>query len=367
MIAWVYGSGFPKSHNLKGDWDGWGTALKPALEPITMARKPLGEKTVAANVLEHGTGALNVDGSRIKPTIAPGGREWEEQRNRAFLSAAIAALSDKLTELERCPSIAVEAAGPTTSAKVASPQPATCKPVTGCCDGTKAGSTSTSSNTGEFGRMPKAQSLTDIASIIETASRPTIDWATWNSCQCPSTSAITSASITAALKNLRLAASNSSSAGTAGRWPSNLIHDGSDEVVGLFPQSNSSATPRNRNLKQDRDQWRMGGSQYNNTVEYGDTGSAARFFYQAKCSKKDRGDGNGHPTVKPTDLMRYLCRLVTPPGGIVLDPFMGSGSTGKAAVLEGFRFIGIEREPAYYAIAQERVQAPEAKQLTLIH
>jgi len=140
-------------------------------------------------------------------------------------------------------------------------------------------------------------------------------------------------------------------AATAGRWPANLIHDGSDEVVGLL-------------------------------------GDAARFFYCAKASKADRDEGceglseqrggslnmrtdghsqangmdtgprrNHHPTVKPTDLMRYLCRLVTPPGGVVLDPFMGSGSTGKAAVLEGFRFIGIEREAEYVEIARTRIHA----------
>ena len=119
-----------------------------------------------------------------------------------------------------------------------------------------------------------------------------------------------------------------------GRWPANLIHDGSDEVVGLFPNTAS--------------------------------GSAARFFYCAKASNVDRDEGcewlehalprkNHHPTVKPTDLMRYLCRLVTPPNGIVLDPFMGSGSTGKAAILEGFRFIGIEREADYIEIAKVRI------------
>ena len=91
-------------------------------------------------------------------------------------------------------------------------------------------------------------------------------------------------------------------------------------------------------------------------------GSAARFFYCAKASKRDRDEGldgsrNVHPTVKPTDLMRYLCRLVTPPGGVVLDPFMGSGSTGKAAMLEGFRFIGVEREPEYIEIARARIEA----------
>jgi len=84
-------------------------------------------------------------------------------------------------------------------------------------------------------------------------------------------------------------------------------------------------------------------------------GSAARFFYTAKASKADREPGNSHPCVKPTDLMRYLCRLVTPPGGIVFDPFCGSGSTGKAAVLEGFEFIGIEQDAAYVEIARNRI------------
>lgn len=106
-----------------------------------------------------------------------------------------------------------------------------------------------------------------------------------------------------------------------GRWPANLIHDGGDEVLAAFPAA----------------------------------GSAARFFYCAKASKADREEGNAHPTVKPTDLMRYLCRLVTPRGGIVLDPFTGSGSTGKAAVLEGFDFIGIEREVQYVEIARRRI------------
>jgi site-specific DNA-methyltransferase (adenine-specific) len=129
-----------------------------------------------------------------------------------------------------------------------------------------------------------------------------------------------------------------------------------------------------------------------NDLGYGDSGSAARFFYCAKASKADRDEGcegmelvthqsgmgggampvdddgnardrfkaqsrNHHPTVKPTALMQYLCRLVTPPGGTVLDPFMGSGSTGKAAMLEGFDFIGIERDPEYVKIAEARIGA----------
>jgi site-specific DNA-methyltransferase (adenine-specific) len=244
LIAWVYGSGFPKSRNLDGDWQGWGTALKPALEPITVARKPL-TGTVAANVLEHGTGAINVDGCRVG-----------------------------------------------TSKDVPS-------------------SVSTSSQwfgvNGESG--------------AESGHNPNI-----------------------------------------GRWPANLIHDGSDEVVGLFPQADGMK--RGTLRRGATTGLAMGAHGIYGEMQpmelqagYGDTGSAARFFYCAKASKADRGDGNGHPTVKPTELMRYLCRLVTPPGGVVLDPFMGSGSTGKAAALEGFQFIGIEREAEYLEIACQRVQA----------
>ena len=92
---------------------------------------------------------------------------------------------------------------------------------------------------------------------------------------------------------------------------------------------------------------------------YGDTGGASRFFYCAKASRKDRGEGNSHPTVKNTELMRWLCRLVTPPGGTVLDPFAGSGSTGLAALAEGLGFVGIERDPAYFRIAQDRLAAAQ--------
>jgi len=175
----------------------------------------------------------------------------------------------------------------------------------------------------------------------------------------------------------------------AGRFPANIIHDGSDEVVGLFPQQNGVVGARREGgdksifigggHQQAEKQRIVGGTK--------DSGSAARFFYCAKASKRDRDEGceeleerggsleggndkrnghdkpqlqprrNHHPTVKPTDLMRYLCRLVTPPGGIVLDPFMGSGSTGKACALEGFRFIGIEREAEYIEIAERRIMA----------
>jgi DNA modification methylase len=208
-------------------WAGWGTALKPSLEPITMARKPLGG-TVAANVLEHGTGAINVDGCRV-------------------------ATSDNLGRGDQSAS---------TKTKV------------------------------EGWDRPWMQDEAAKAAHAERVN------------------------------------ANVAKAEALGRWPANLLHDGSDEVVGLFPiEANNSA---------------------------------ARFFYTAKASKDDRDGGNTHPTVKPTDLMRYLCRLVTPPGGVVLDPFMGSGSTGKAAMLEGLGFIGIEREAQYHAIAEQRISRAAA-------
>lgn len=133
-----------------------------------------------------------------------------------------------------------------------------------------------------------------------------------------------------------------------------LPNPGSPEVLGLFPVTGASkANARNngefKSVAKGKDLPHV-------TYGHNDNGgSAARFFYCAKASKADRGKGNNHPTVKPTSLMRYLCRLVTPPGGIVLDPFMGSGSTGKAALLEGFDFIGIEREVEFYEIAKARV------------
>jgi site-specific DNA-methyltransferase (adenine-specific) len=241
-------------------WSGWGTALKPAWEPITMARKPLACCTVAANVLKYGTGALNVDGCRV-------GVE-----------------STKRT-----------------------------------CNGVGQSSSFDMAASGEH----------------------------------------------------RVNGSDS------GRWPANLIHDGSDEVVGLFPQTVGKIGMVGNTGGNNRIYGKLG-RQEDRQPGTTDTGSAARFFYCAKASAKDRDEGvagvaggmsgrrdgsmgsitmrkNTHPTVKPTDLMRYLCRLVTPPGGIVLDPFMGSGSTGKAAILEGFQFIGIERETEYLAIAEARI------------
>lgn len=174
----------------------------------------------------------------------------------------------------------------------------------------------------------------------------------------------------------------------AGRWPANILHDGSDEVVAAFPASNGSGASRVlKRGERAAEGWGM--ADQPGQLRDAGTGSAARFFWSPKASRSDRNEGldgmptkqqdpgreagrpggenprnrgaaertNHHPTVKPTDLMRYLCRLVTPPGGVVLDPFMGSGSTLKAAELEGFSAIGIELSAEYIAIAQRRIAA----------
>jgi len=272
MIAWVYGSGFPKSLNVSKaidkaagaeretpfspeaqQWEGWGTALKPALEPITVARKPF-KGTVAANVLEHGTGAINIDGCRV-------------------------ATDDNL-------------------------------------------------NGGAY--------------AINGLER-TDEWGANNGFR----------------RNQGLEYVQPS-----GRWPANLIHDGSEEVASLFPQSNSSQPSANGRYGDGKGR---GGnaifgdglnSSTPNRAPIGDSGSAARFFYTAKATKAER-QGCTHSTVKPLDLMAYLCRLVTPPGGTVLDPFMGSGTTIKAALPEGFNAIGIERDPSYFAMAEHRMNGAQ--------
>jgi DNA modification methylase len=266
---------------IKKNLEGFGTALKPALEPITLARKPL-IGTVAANVLEHGTGGLNIDGCRVGT---------EERWN------------------------------------------------------------------------PPVGELTGIGS---SRTSPTGE----------------GHSVT-------------------GRWPANFIHDGSDEVLALFPETGPAKASDRGPGKGKTGCYGVFGGDPGVRGHDDDGGSAARFFYCAKASRDDRDEGcgaleertkrilgsgiissdhpetasgggdrlarNPHPTVKPTDLMRYLCRLITPPNGIVLDPFMGSGSTGKAAMAEGFRFIGIEREAEYIEIARARIcaEAEKPRQLSL--
>jgi DNA modification methylase len=278
QIGWCFGSGFPKSHDVsKGidraagaerevvgfrkpdgsgvagaaapdqsgshiwtgelrssvgvtdaarQWQGWGTALKPAWEPIVLARKPL-IGTVAANVLAHGTGAINIAACRVA--------------------------TDELTPRNNSNTDTLLKKGFEGEAKTIHPSP-------------------------------------------------------------------------------------------LGRWPANIVHDGSDEVVGAFPHTQSGYSDGTKSGIQQNVFSKYGSGKFAET--YGDEGSAARFFYTAKADADDRL-GSKHPTVKPLDLMQWLVRLVTPPGGTVLDPFAGTGTTGEAAFREGFRAVLIEREPEY--------------------
>jgi DNA modification methylase len=248
-IAWIYASGFPKSHNLKDEWQGWGTALKPAFEPVIAARKPL-IGTVAANVLEHGTGALNIDGSRI------GTEGGSERQGKANLP-------------------------------------------------------SESGWANMYGHRPVKIN--------------------------------------------------------AGRWPANVILDeySAGELDKQSGTSSSKVTAMKAGLVEGIGSRNLSpkATAYESVRGHSDSGGASRFFYVAKASKRDRNEGlegsNFHPTVKPTNLMRYLVKLVTPPGGTVLDPFTGSGSTGKAAILEGFDFIGIEMTEEYLPIIDARLKHAE--------
>jgi site-specific DNA-methyltransferase (adenine-specific) len=184
------------------------------------------------------------------------------------------------------------------------------------------------------------------------------------------------------------------------RWPANFIHDGSDEVLELFPETKSGLLAKHHKVKGSGGASDfLGASMKRDSFEKdygGDSGTAARFYYCAKSSTTERNEGlddmvpqrqadrvlddgvggdnprnrtntpkqNFHPTVKPIALMAYLCRLVTQPGGVVLDPFMGSGTTGIACVLEGFDFIGIEREQDYFEIAKHRIDYHKKKKDT---
>jgi DNA modification methylase len=228
-------------------WEGWGTALKPTVEPIVMARKPL-IGTVAENVLTYGTGGLNIDGTRI---------------------------------------------------------------------GTDVISTHNAPKGTFAGGEPDRGSDTD---SYQTH---------------------------------------------VGRWPANVIFD--EDTAGLLDEQSGKVRITSGMKKVGSFSFAPGQkTQPAKLIQGKETkGGASRFFYVARASKRDRNEGldnsNAHPTVKPTDLMRYLIKLITPPGGTVLDPFTGSGSTGKAAILEGFDFIGIELTEDYWPIIEGRLKHAEAQ------
>jgi DNA modification methylase len=334
MIAWVYGSGFPKSLDVSkaidkagGDalaWRAFSESYAAAVEKSDMKHADIDR-------------ALGIKSSSCywARTDHRGGmpprHHWERVREMLSLPNEFALLYD---EAER------EVVGEKSS---------------GLSGGTGA-------TVGRFTDSRNARGLVDITAPATAAAK---EWAGWGTALKPALEPITVARkpivgtvannvLTWGTGGVNVDGSRIPCESGQGRWPANLIHDGSEEVVGLFPQTNSGGfcgttqQPTNGQSK---------GKERQRTREdrLPDSGSAARFFYCAKASKADRGDANHHPTVKPTDLMRYLCRLVTPPNGTILDPFMGSGSTGKAAIMEGFRFIGIEREAEYLEIARARI------------
>lgn len=227
-IMWVYGSGFPKSHNLNGDWNGYGTALKSAYEPIIVARKPFGG-TVASNVQQHGCGAMNIDECRVG---TPGGSPAANRRATARKTGN-APMSDRTLGSNKA---------------------------------------SVTQAMGKIGRRGLAE--------VYCEERPSE---------------------------------------SLGRWPANLIHDGSEEVLEGFPNESH------------------------------------RFFYTPKASKSERGKDNKHPTVKPLKLMEYLLKLICPPGSFVLDPFIGSGSTLVAGLGMNVQFVGIDNDRESFETAIRRI------------
>ena len=286
QIMWIYGSGFPKSHNIGkqiGDEDfGWGTALKPAHEPIVLARKPISEKSIADNVLKWGTGGINIDGCRIEgndakyPDTNP---DFKDVGAKSKEAIGIDKLSFGQTE--------------NVKRKRANRNPRTDESVF---------------NKSTTGFKSETQEFAD--------------------------------------------------ADPRGRFPANIIHDGSDVVQDIFPNTKTTYVSKHHANNRTTES-AVGDLGHPGNQGFDDEGSASRYFYCPKTSKSERHNSaikNTHPTVKPVELMKYLCRLVTPKGGTVLDPFMGSGSTGMAAKDEGFDFIGIEKEREYYEIAEARIK-----------
>lgn len=266
-IAWLYGSGFPKSHNQTGEWEGWGTALKPAMELIAVAQRPF-EGSVKANLGRQGVGALNIDGCRV-------GYASDVDREVAHKNA--------------------------------------------------------------LGPVERAKSF----KMIFEGGRKSAGFADTHSAM--------------------------------GRWPANVCHDGGEEVTEAFAAFGDSKGAAAPVTKRGADKFcttygAFTGQEEAGATFHGDTGTAARFYYCAKATTAERvyrcptcgahtmgkpGCGHkdliSHPTVKPIALMRWLTRLVTPPGGLILDPFAGTGTTAQAALAEGFRAVLIEREADHLA------------------
>ena len=419
QLAWVFGSGFPKSHNVgkaidkaagveraegelrtngrgawnlkldnhgAGDtgiehadgskkvyregipatadaarWEGWGTALKPAWEPIVLARKPLAG-TIAANVLAFGTGSLNIDACRVSSSIGQRPVEvntWAKDQRLCRSCAEAAEVARQHGQQETRESIATSNVGPTTSERASLRQHATSKPDIGCSAGTPEAGTATNSSTAGYGKAPTGLFPPDTTSTTGTATEPTTGSKICSACRGAITR-ISTGNTEPRPTNSRPAQDRPGSAAPESappaRWPANLLHDGSPEVVGMFPSSGSGTGAATVAVRRRDKGWANSspGEGVAAVDNFGDAGSAARFFYSAKADAADRL-GSKHPTVKPVDLMRWLVRLVTPPGGLVLDPFGGSGSTAMACMAEGFDAILCERDAAFVADIKRRI------------
>lgn len=356
-------------------WSGFGTALKPAAEHWILARRPL-NGTVAANVLAHGCGALNVDGCRI-------GGTWDDGPSLCD-SCVARAVETRLPSTPETRAIsATSLAAQTSTAPAQTPPVDTCKTATGCFAGPSEAAPSddpsgdSNSSTGACGSSTTAPFPMGSSSTTSTKSRPTTASRTCSSCGGRITTDTTTPALT-------------------GRWPANLTLD-PDAAAELDAQS-GNRPGMSGGGKHKGPGGMFGAIDGNETHIRADSGGASRFFYVAKPSTREREEGldhlprrsaaeltdseegqarldcprtgagrtskgraNHHPTVKSIALMRWLVRLITPPGGLVLDPFCGSGSTGCAAVLEGMSFVGIEQDPDYVAIATARIAHWEAK------
>jgi DNA modification methylase/transcriptional regulator with XRE-family HTH domain len=335
-------------------WDGWGTALKPALEPITVARKPF-KGNVAANVLEHGTGAINIDGCRVgteeRFNLAAGNKAGGNSLN---LSAVGMPEADGKTCVGRWPANLIHDGSDEVTELFGDAQRffQQCK----SSYNEVWQDLNPHQSTASTAESCSPQDVRHAASALERAASLALP----EGRHCSNLSMEPSTTATASeLKNLAESVTQAILNIAPRFWQEqepvklslsiNLVNvvvqkeqTGITTITASHWKSDGSAAPVTFSITP-------------KSLEAGEKDYVARLKYVPKCNKKDR-DGSTHPTMKPTDLMAYLCRLVTPPEGIVLDPFMGSGSTGKAAMREGFSFVGIEREEEYVAIASKRLQ-----------
>jgi DNA modification methylase len=337
-------------------WEGWGTALKPALEPVTLARKPLSEGTVAANVLEHGTGALNVDGCRNDTRwpanlIHDGSDEVVglfPQQQSGKPSGVRRASTHNVPYADLAVGSELTGYGDSGSAAQFFKQ---CKGYTEAWPDLLPEPANTAGNCSSLQRQSVASALSDAATWALPVGN------------CKSVSLAPSTSATAnELRQLSESVITAIQSIAPRFWqeskPTRLTLTLSHANVAVTREQTGTTTITASHWKSDGSAEPVTFNITATNTEAGDRASAPRAYYTAKATAAER-QGVTHPTVKPLDLMAYLCRLVTPPGGTVLDPFMGSGTTIKAAIGEGFHAIGIERDPAYFAMAEHRLNGAQ--------